>query len=78
MTVGDLENLEKSPPKIATKRKHYRVVNNKAMQQFGADAFSLDLQMTDRERRDEIERRINNWSQMDSLLSPANRFSEIQ
>ena len=78
MTVGDLENLEKSPPKISAKRKNLKVLNNRAMEQFGADAFSLDVHtaervdgpLTDKQRRDEIQRRINDWSQMESLLSP--------
>ena len=41
MTVGDLENLEKFPPKIQTRRKNMKIVNSKAMGQFGAEAFSI-------------------------------------
>ena len=41
MTVNDLENLAKSPPKINPKRKNMKVVNNKAMTQFGSEAFNI-------------------------------------
>ena len=43
MTVVDLEKLEKSPPRINPRRKHMKMVNNKAMTQFGPEAFNLNL-----------------------------------
>jgi len=43
MTVLDIEKLEKSPPKIQPRRKNMKVINNKAMTQFGPEAFQLDI-----------------------------------
>ena len=35
MTAKDVRELEKNPPSIDPRRKNMKVVNNKAMQQFG-------------------------------------------
>ena len=43
MTVLDLEKLEQSPPRINPRRKNLRVVNNRAMAEFGQEAFNVDL-----------------------------------
>ena len=44
MTVIDLEKLEQSPPRINPRRKNMKVMNNKAMSQFGADAFNVKVE----------------------------------
>ena len=41
MTVAEMEKLEQSPPRINPKRKNMKVVNNKAMIQFGQEAFNV-------------------------------------
>lgn len=41
MTAVDIEKLEQSPPKINPRRKHIKVISNKAMIQFGPEAFSI-------------------------------------
>ena len=43
MTVLDLEKLEHSPPIINPRRKHMKIVNNKAMTEFGSEAFSIKM-----------------------------------
>lgn len=43
MTAAELERLEKSPPRINPKRKHMKIVNNKAMVMFGSEAFGVNL-----------------------------------
>ena len=43
MTVLDLEKLESSPPRINPRRKNMKVVNNRAMTEFGSEAFNVDL-----------------------------------
>ena len=43
MTAIDLERLEKSPPSIRMKRKNMKMMNNRAMQQFGGEAFNMKL-----------------------------------
>ena len=43
MTVMDLEKLEKSPPNIVPRRKNMKVLNNKAMTQFGSEAFNVNM-----------------------------------
>lgn len=44
MTAGDLDRLEKSPPTIKPRRKHMKVMNNRAMSQFGSEAFNINLE----------------------------------
>lgn len=41
MTPQEIAQLEKDPPVIKTARKHMKMVNNKAMEQFGKEAFGL-------------------------------------
>jgi len=43
MTVLDLERLQASPPKINPRRKNLKVVNGRAMAEFGSEAFNVDL-----------------------------------
>ena len=43
MTVLDFEKLEQNPPSINPRRKHLKVINNKAMTTFGNEAFNLKL-----------------------------------
>ena len=43
MTVLDLEKLETSPPRIQARRKNMKIVNNKAMTQFGSEAFNVNV-----------------------------------
>ena len=43
MTVLDLEKLETSPPRINPRRKNMKIFNNKAMAEFGSEAFNVDL-----------------------------------
>lgn len=39
--MADMVKLEQSPPVINPKRKNMKVVNNKAMIQFGSEAFNV-------------------------------------
>lgn len=43
MTVLDLEKLQASPPKINPRRKNIKVINSRAMAEFGSEAFNVDL-----------------------------------
>ena len=72
MTALDLEKLEKSPPKINPKRKNMKVVNNKAMTQFGSDAFNIRLTC---EKQDQAHPRLNTQKQS-MLMSPAHESKE--
>ena len=43
MTAVELDRLEKSPPRITPRRKNMKVLNNKAMTQFGSEAFNVNI-----------------------------------
>ena len=43
MTVLDFEKLEHSPPTINPRRKNMKIVNNRAMTEFGSEAFSIKM-----------------------------------
>ena len=72
MTAGDLEKLTRSPPKIAARRKNMKVVNNKAMSQFGAEAFNIKID--DGQETDEKMTRLNTQksSNMDKTVDATN------
>ena len=53
MTANDVEKLAKSPPKIATRRKNMKVINSKAMAQFGSDAFNIKIERDDPPQNEE-------------------------
>lgn len=57
MTAVDVDKLTRSPPKIAPRRKNMKVVNNKAMSQFGAEAFNIKID--DGQDTDEKMTRLN-------------------
>ena len=43
MTAVDVANLEKSPPTIKPRRKNMKIMNNRAMSQYGGEAFNIKL-----------------------------------
>lgn len=43
MTASELMNLEKSPPIINTNRKKLMLIDNKIMNQYGEEAFKVNL-----------------------------------
>ena len=43
MTANEINKLEQNPPKITTHRKNLKIINNKLMGQFGAEAFNISL-----------------------------------
>ena len=65
MTADDIEHLSKSPPKIKPKRKNMKIVNNKAMIQFGSEAFHI--QVDDIDAKDAV--RLSKYKDM---MSPIN------
>ena len=58
MTPADMEKLEQSPPRINPKRKNMKVVNNKAMIQFGQEAFNVKIDDGSKVEEDQEAQRV--------------------
>ena len=69
MTVLDLEKLEQSPPRINPRRKNLRVVNNRAMAEFGQEAFNVDLGYQQKEKKGASDKKVININRLQRLAS---------